>query len=152
MSEMVPFGLRAARAEDLEDVRRLLSEVELPLEGLEDQFGASYAVAEAGGRLLGVAGIEVFGTHGLLRSVAVDPAARGRGAGDALVRDRIVWAEAEGLVALYLLTTTAADYFPRFGFAPVERAQLPAAIQASREFSSVCPTSAAAMVRPTRAR
>jgi amino-acid N-acetyltransferase len=152
MSETVPFELRAAHADDLENVRRLLSQVALPLEGLEDQFGASYAVAEAGARLLGVAGIEVSGTHGLLRSVAVDPAARGQGAGDALVRNRIVWAEAEGLAALYLLTTTAADYFPRFGFAAIDRAQLPAAIQASREFASVCPTSATTMVRHTRAR
>ena len=35
---------------------------------------------------------------------------------EALVRNRLAWAGTEGLEGVYLLTTTAARYFPRLGF------------------------------------
>ncbi len=139
--------LRPARADDLAAARRLVAAAQLPLDGLEDQFGPAYAVAEVEGRLVGVAGVEVFATFGLLRSVAVDPSVRGRGVGDALVRDRLGWADGRGLAAVYLLTTTASDYFPRFGFVRVGRDVVPPPVRASREFASVCPASAIAMER-----
>jgi amino-acid N-acetyltransferase len=67
---------------------------------------------------------------------------RESGCADALTRDRIDWARREGLGSLYLLTTTAGEYFPRFGFAPAERESAPDAIQLSREFAVACPASA----------
>jgi amino-acid N-acetyltransferase len=139
--------IRAATQNDLEGVRTLVLGAALPQEGLEDQFGSGYAVAIESGRLVGAAGVERYGGYGLLRSVVAAPDRRGRGIGEALVRDRLGWAEHEGLEAIYLLTTTAAGYFPRLGFAPVERATVPAEICASREFTSVCPTSAVVMRR-----
>ena len=45
---------------------------DLPLDGLGDQFGDAYAVAESDGQVIGVEGIEVHGDDGLLRSAAVD--------------------------------------------------------------------------------
>jgi amino-acid N-acetyltransferase len=47
---------------------------------------------------------------------------------------------------LYLLTETAADFFTRCGFVPVERSAVAPAVQQSVEFHSVCPQSAQAMV------
>jgi N-acetylglutamate synthase-like GNAT family acetyltransferase len=38
-------------------------------------------------------------------------------------------AERGGLTALYLLTTTARDYFPRLGFVPCPRAEAPLLVQ-----------------------
>jgi amino-acid N-acetyltransferase len=139
--------IRTASREDLEAVRTLVLEAALPQEGLEDQFGSGYAVAIESGRLVGAAGVERYGGYGLLRSVVAAPDRRGRGIGEALVRDRLDWAAQEGLESIYLLTTTAAGYFPKLGFAAVERATVPAEIRASREFSSVCPSSAVAMRR-----
>ena len=135
----------ACRDRDLAAVRRLVREAGLPAEGLEEQFGTGYAVAETTGRVIGAAGVEVHGDCGILRAAVLDPAWRGRGIGDALTRDRIAWAAAAGLRAMYLLTTTAADYFPRFGFVRVERESAPAAVRASGEFASLCPASAVAM-------
>lgn len=126
-------------------MEELLAAAELPRDGLPDQFPESYAVAEAGGALIGSAGIERHGADGLLRSVAVAPAWRGRGLGERLVRERLAWAGMQGLRTIYLLTTTAPAYFPRLGFRSAERAGVPAAVQASREFSSICPASAAVM-------
>ena len=47
--------------------------------------------------------------------------------------------------ALYLLTTTAEQFFPKFGFERIARADVPATVQASVEFTSACPTSATVM-------
>lgn len=130
--------IRPAMDADIEAVRALLIASDLPDDGLDEQFGDSYAVAVSNGAIVGAEGIEVYGNHGLLRSAAIAPAWRGRGLGDALTRDRIAWSRRRHLSALYLLTTTAADYFPRFGFAPVSRDTAPVAIRESRQFSSAC--------------
>lgn len=145
-SSDMPYSIRAATAADLPTVRELLADAALPVEGVEAQFGASYAVAVAqSGAIIGAEGIEVYGSSGLLRSAVVDPAWRGRGVGEALSKDRLEWARSVGLHELYLLTTTAAEYFRKFGFVSVDRASAPPALQASSEFASVCPSSATTM-------
>lgn len=142
------FTIRAATADDVASVEAALRDSELPLDGLREQFGEGYAVAEVDGRLIGVEGIEVHGDDGLLRSAAVISSWRGKGVGDALTRDRIEWARRRGLRSLYLLTTTAGDYFPRFGFAKVDRESAPPAVRTSREFSEACPSTALFMTLP----
>ena len=141
-----PFRVREATEADLPAVRRLLTETELAGGEFEAQFGPQFAVAvTADGRVIGVAGVEVHGEDGLLRSVAVDPAWRGRGIGEAVVRDRLTWARGRGLRSVWLLTNTAVDYFPRFGFTRIDRAAAPPALQRSEEFARACPMSAVAM-------
>lgn len=140
--------LRAATAGDLESVRRLLAEAALPPDGLEAFFPGRYVVAVGpDGIVAGAAGLETYGRYGLLRSVAVAPAARGGGIGESLVRDRLEHARLLGLAEVHLLTTTAAPFFLRLGFAPVERARVPPEIRASVEFARACPETAAAMRR-----
>ena len=138
--------LRAAAAEDLDAVRSLLRQASLPVDGLEEQFGPCYVLAREAGGVVGALGIERYGAYGLLRSAVTAPSWRGRGLGQALTRERIAWARAQKLKALYLLTTTAADFFSRFGFRRVERPAVPEEIRRSREYSSACPDSATVMV------
>ncbi len=137
--------LRAAAPHDLEAVRSLLEAAHLPTDGIEEQFGPAYAVAEANGAVVGVEGVEHYGDAGLLRSAAVAEAWQGRGVGARLTQDRLAYARAAGLKEVWLLTTTAADYFPRYGFEKAEREKAPAQMQASREFAEACPASAVAM-------
>jgi N-acetylglutamate synthase-like GNAT family acetyltransferase len=139
--------IRTAAPEDLPTIRRLLRDAELPVDGLEDQFGPGFAVAADGDEVIGAAGIERYGRFGLLRSVVVASEARNRGAAELLVRDRMAWAGTEGLEAVYLLTTTAARYFARLGFEVMDRDTLPIEIRDSPEFAAVCPSSAIAMRR-----
>lgn len=139
------WTLRPARAEDLEAALRLVDAASLPGDGIREGWGDAYAVAVEGERVIGVAGVEVHGRAGLLRSVAVAPEARGSGLGQALTRDRARWARDSGLNALYLLTTTAQNFFPRLGFARVERADAPEELRRSGEFRDVCPASAIVM-------
>jgi len=48
---------------------------------------------------------------------------------------------------LYLLTTTAEAYFERLSFKPVERQAAPPEVQATREYSALCPSSSSLMVK-----
>jgi amino-acid N-acetyltransferase len=138
--------LRAASADDLAAVEDLLTRSKLPVEGVKDSI-SSFVVAERDGLLVGVGGVERCGEYGLLRSVAVYPAARGRGVGAAITERLIGDSQESGLSALYLFTTTAENYFPTLGFDKTSRESLPTAIQQTAEFRDICPSSATAMVR-----
>src|SRR5687767_8924846 len=107
--------VRKASPADLPRVERLLADSDLPLAGVKESF-EHFVVAEAGNDLVGVAGLEVCCDNALLRSVAVRSEYRSKGVGRELVMRAIGEAEARGIHALYLLTTTAESYFPTFGF------------------------------------
>ncbi|MGH7620943.1 MAG: arsenic resistance N-acetyltransferase ArsN2, partial [Gemmatimonadaceae bacterium] len=60
-----------------------------------------------------------------------------------------------GIDELYLLTTTAERFFAELGFRTIDRADVPASVRGSVEFTSACPDTAVAMNRaaaqkPTR--
>jgi amino-acid N-acetyltransferase len=139
---------RSATAADFAAVSSLLTSADLPTGGLESQFPDGYNVVEIDGVVRAAAGIEAYAGAGLLRSVVVDPTLRTRGVGRSLVAERLQWAKNRGLSEVYLLTTTAPDFFARLGFVRVERSTAPAAIQASSEFASICPSSAVCMRFP----
>jgi amino-acid N-acetyltransferase len=135
--------LRAARYRDLPAIEALLAANGLPTLGVADHL-RGFVVVEEDGRVVGAAGAEVYGRHALLRSVVVDPAHRGRGIAGRMVGRVLERLAAGGAEDVYLLTTTAADYFHRRGFRPVGRAALPAALRASRELhDGVCDTAQA---------
>ena len=141
--------LRAASIADEPAVAALLVASGLPLDGVHESIPC-FVVAEDAGEVVGVAGIEacgVSGEHALLRSVAVAPTWRSRGLGRALVTRTIADAEARGVKALYLLTTTAEAYFPTFGFSVTPREAVPDDIKATSEYCGACPASATVMVR-----
>jgi amino-acid N-acetyltransferase len=139
--------LRPAAPDDLAAIEALLIASQLPLDGVAHALPA-FVVAEHEGTLVGVAGLELCCDNALLRSVAVAPEWRSRGLGRELVTRVIANAEARGIHALYLLTTTAERYFPSFGFATVARDVVPADIRATGEFQGACPASATVMARP----
>jgi amino-acid N-acetyltransferase len=143
--------VRPATAEDLAAVERLLTESHLPLAGVRESL-KDFVVAHAGDALVGVAGLEVCCDNALLRSVAVAPEWRSHGVGRTLVTRVIADAEARGIHALYLLTTTAEHYFPSFGFRTTTRDAVPEDIRATGEFQGTCPASATVMSLPFPAR
>lgn len=146
---MEPYEIVPARPEDWPRLATLLTDSALPLEGLEDHLDATIVARDAT-TILGCAGLEVYGADALLRSVAVAADHRGRGLGEALTAAAIALARRRNVRAIYLLTETAAGFFPRFGFEETTRATVPAAVKQSVEFASVCPASATVMVLPLR--
>jgi len=139
--------LRPADPGDLAAIEQLLTASSLPLDGVREAL-PTFVVAQAGDDIVGVAGLEVCCDNALLRSVAVRPEWRSHGVGRALVTRVIAEAEAKGIHALYLLTTTAERYFPSFGFHEITRDEAPADVRATAEFTGACPASATVMVRP----
>jgi amino-acid N-acetyltransferase len=142
--------IRPAATSDLPRVEKLLTASQLPLTGVREALG-DFLVAEANGDIVGVAGLELCCDDALLRSVAVAPEWRSKGLGRALVTRAVAEAEARGIRALYLLTTTAEQYFPRLGFRAIARDAVPAEVKATEEFTTACPASATVMTRPLRA-
>jgi amino-acid N-acetyltransferase len=138
--------IRSATFDDWAAVSELLAAARLvPLDETA-QFGPQYAVAQdRDGLLVGVAGYERYGADILLRSVAVAESHRSAGIGARLTADRLAYARAAGASAAYLLTDTAAAYWQRHGFLPIDRSSAPEPITKSKEWSHACPASATAM-------
>jgi protein-tyrosine-phosphatase/N-acetylglutamate synthase-like GNAT family acetyltransferase len=130
---------------ELAIIEALARENGLPTEVVREHFPDAYVVARRDGAVVGVAALEAHDASGLLRTVAVSSAERGRGTGLALTADRLAMAWANGLESVYLLTTTAEPLFRRFGFMDAERASAPATLTASPEFAALCPASATCM-------
>lgn len=133
-----------ARPEDVEAVLDLLTENHLPLDGLRDHL-AMTLIARQRGRVVGSAALEMYADGALLRSVAVAPALQRNGLGRELIESAIRLAHEHQVPAIYLLTTTAERYFPRFGFERIGREDVPLTVQTSVEFQSACPASAIVM-------
>jgi amino-acid N-acetyltransferase len=141
---MSHFVIESARVEDLPGIRQLLDEHQLPADGIADRLRTTL-VARQGPDVVGSAALEVYGDDALLRSVAVARSLQHHGVGATLLDRTFGFAREGGIRTLYLLTTTAERYFPRFGFEPIQRDQVPAAVRGSVEFTAACPASAVVM-------
>jgi amino-acid N-acetyltransferase len=137
--------MTSAGPEDLPKILGLLERCGLPQDGLKTS-AALIVVAKDADAVLGCAALELYGTAGLLRSVAVDPAYRSQAVGWQLVEKMLGYGRRFGIREVYLLTETAAEYFPRFGFHLISREMVSPAIRASVEWTGACPVSAQAMV------
>jgi amino-acid N-acetyltransferase len=137
-------SIERARADDADEVLRLLERNGLPAAGLREHL-ATTLVARHSGRVVGSAALETYPDGVLLRSVAVDPEVQRRGVGRELTAAALRLAAELHAPAAYLLTMTAERYFPRFGFEHIGRDEVPPSIRASVEFTSACPSSATVM-------
>ncbi|GAB4188770.1 MAG: hypothetical protein OHK0022_00840 [Roseiflexaceae bacterium] len=137
--------IEPAGATDAPLIAGLLEQNGLPLVGLDEHLAAAL-VARRAGELVGCVALELYGQQALLRSLAVVAALRGQGLGQRLTEAALAEARARGVRTAYLLTETAVAFFPRFGFRPVARAELPPALHASAELRGACPDSAVAFV------
>jgi amino-acid N-acetyltransferase len=136
--------LRGAAATDRPAIEKLLTDLQLPIAGVGEWIG-TFWVAEADGRMIGVAGLEVYDDGALLRSVAVAPDRRGSGLGRVLVERVLHSASRRGAREVFLLTTTAQTYFPKLGFRDISRENVPPGVRGSIEFREACPASAMVM-------
>lgn len=146
MSLPISHRVSAAAPDDLPEIRALLAASGLSGDGL-DAWTDTTLISRSRGKVIGCAALEVYGTAALLRSVAVEAGWQARGLGAELVEKAIRLAQSRAVSDMFLLTTTAADYFVRHGFSPCARNDAPEAMQQSVEFTTLCPASAVCMRR-----
>lgn len=143
---MPSSSLRPARPADLDGIRALLDRCDLPSGDLTPAHLSPFWVMPGSGDAPdGCVGLEPTADGTLLRSLAVRPGRRGEGLGRRLLHAAEAWGRREETGPLYLLTTTAADYFRRHGYEAVARAALPASIRQTEEAARLCPDSATCM-------
>jgi len=136
--------IERAHADDCAAVEALLTLNRLPVDGLAGHTD-TLLVARENGRVIGTSALEIYADGALLRSVAVDPAVHGRGIGVAVTEAALRLAADRGIKDVFLLTTTAPQFFPRFGFETITREDVPPSVRTSIEFTSVCCASAVVM-------
>ena len=141
----LPAGLELGGSYSLAEVKALLTDCHLPVDDIGDHV--AFVVARLGEELCGTAGLETHRAVGLLRSVAVRPASRGKGIARVLCDEIMRRAQESGVRRLFLLTTDAQAFFRGRGFSEVPRDLLPPAIRESAQFRQLCPQTATAMAR-----
>lgn len=140
--EIVPV-----QAVDEAAIKRLLTSSELPTSDLSGESLKHFLVTWRGDALTGVVGLEIEGEVALLRSLAVPESQRGRGIGCELVGAAENLAQQRGVREIFLLTTTAEEFFAARGYRRISREQAPPAIRAGAQFRELCPSSSSLMVK-----
>ena len=136
--------LRAALPADRDAIESLLGKAGLPACEVDTHL-QNFLVATRQGQLLGCAGMELYGTTALLRSLTVEPEYRRMGLGRRLTAALLDQARRRGCVEAVLLTSTAVELARSFGFGETPREVLPQAVRDSWEFSGTCCSSARCM-------
>lgn len=132
--------------EALHDVLALLRKNKLPYQDIVLSQSLMVSYHDNKGALIGSGGLEFYGDHSLLRSLAVDETQRGKSLGKQITADLISRAKSRSTKSIYLLTETAHDFFLKFGFKDIRRAEVPDGVKGSSEFTTACPASAVCMV------
>lgn len=131
-------------------LRPWLEAAGLPVSDLGAASPTRWLGLDDGGSLIGGVGLEWHAPDALLRSLVVRADRRREGHGARLVAAAQAAARAHGVDALYCLTLDVAPFFRALGWAPVDRADVPAAIRGTTQFAGVCPASATVLRRSLR--
>ncbi len=137
------FKIRPAQPHDQKTIHTLLSGFKLPLDGLDET--KLWVLQLSNDEVVGVAGLEVYGNQGLVRSVVVMGDMHNQGCGTALTNYVIGVAKKSQVQDLFLLTTTAPHFFKKLGFNVESREKVAGGITNSVEFKSACPKTAILM-------
>jgi len=111
-----------ASSDDLTDILDLLTEVQLPHDGVAEHISGFFVARDESSRIVATIGLERHGNIALLRSAAAAPQYQHCGLGSRLTTHLLDHATNEGIERVVLLTTTAKDFFERrFGFCETSR-------------------------------
>jgi amino-acid N-acetyltransferase len=144
MPKLMPHPLRAG---ELGALKAALARAQLPTADVEAPGHLFWRFETNDDVPVGFAGLEVHGEDALLRSLVTLPPVRGRGIGAEMVAALEFEARLHGCRGLWLITTTAADFFQRLGYARCERVVVPPAIRETAEFSTLCPAGADVLMK-----
>jgi amino-acid N-acetyltransferase len=141
---MTEHAIVELQVADLAQLEALLRFNHLPAEDCAGKANLFYGIFEAQ-ELIAAGGLEVAADDALLRSVVVHERLRSRGLAGSICEHLIARALSDRRKAIYLLTETAESYFEKLGFEQITRSQVPVAIAATPQFTSLCPDSASCL-------
>ncbi|MET0281131.1 MAG: arsenic resistance N-acetyltransferase ArsN2 [Steroidobacteraceae bacterium] len=128
-------------------LRAALQASGLPIDDLGEPGRVFYRYATLSRAAIGYGGFEQYGEDVLLRSLVAPAGHRGIGMGRSMLALLMRRAHDAGARKAWLLTTWAAAFFERAGFKVADRGSAPATILGTRQASTLCPASAAFLVR-----
>jgi N-acetylglutamate synthase-like GNAT family acetyltransferase len=133
-------GERSALAAALKNAR-------LPIEDIEAAGRLFWRFETVEEIPVGFGGLELYGGDALLRSIVALPPVRHKGFGSAIVAALEEVAQLHNCRSLWLITTSAVEFFDRLGYARCDRAAVPSAIGTTTEFAALCPANADVLVK-----
>ncbi len=143
------FLFRQLIKEEIALATTLLEQASLVTADLSEKVQL-YGLFNKDGKLLALGGLEVFDRVGLLRSVCVAEQKRHAGLGKEVVQRLEHISRDSEIEELFLLTTTAKDFFSKLHYELYDRENVPSSIKSTPEFSSLCPSSASLMHKKLR--
>lgn len=123
-----------------------LADAHLPVDDLTEPGRRFFRFSDGAG-LIGFIGWEAAEGIAILRSLVVLPGRRGQGWGRAMIGWAALRLAEDGTTEAYLLTTSIDRLAAKLGFTVIDRAEAPPPIRASRQFASLCPSTAILMHR-----
>lgn len=139
---LLPATFSGIRPGEESDVIGLIADTGLSVQDLDAEKLVHFIVARMGDAIVGAVGLEPAGEVALLRSLAVVENYRNQAIATRLVAALEKYAKSHGVVAIYLLTLDAADFFSKQTYKRIDRQTAPAELQATEEFRTVCPATA----------
>ena len=136
---------KIAEGEGLQLVSKVLEKEALCYDDLNQFNGEIVEVYDEIGDLNGFYGLEICHEDVILRSVVILQSFRKKGLGHKIVDHAIQNATRKNLKTMYLLTTTAENFFAKIGFEVTDRSQVPSSVAATNEFENFCPSTAVCM-------
>lgn len=128
------------------ELRQALTAEKLPADDLLEPGRRFFRFSDDQG-LIGLIGWETEGDIALLRSLVVPPVRRRRGWGRMLIQWALLRLAEDGVTDVYLLTTSIDRLATTLGFVVIDRTEAPPPIRTSRQYASLCPSTAILMHR-----
>jgi amino-acid N-acetyltransferase len=133
------FVIRRAGEHDLFRIRRLIKDAGLNDKGIESHLLHFFVVETANDdeespQMVGVVGMEVHGSIGLLRSFVLERASWNGKVGVNMMEILLAYAAKLGLTHVYLLAGASTSFFSELGFVEVAFADLPDVLKESEHF------------------
>lgn len=141
------YKITPCEIEDLAGVISLLRQNDLPASDLISSQVRLLVAKSQEDQVLGCIGLEVYDQDGFLRSMAVDKDHRNQGIAKSLMDALIIQSKSLNIHTMHLLTTSAANYFEKQGYAITVRDKAPDRIKANARFTTLCSSTARYMVK-----
>ena len=138
--------IKQATDREFDIIKKLLDDNNLPTTDIY-QDNIQFFIGLINDKIMSVIGLEKYKDSGLLRSLAVNDLFKNQQVGTRLIQHLFNLCVSEHIDKIYLLTTTAENYFVKFGFLKIDRIEAPDILKQTREFKDICPLSAVLMYK-----